>query len=93
MKSLILVSLLLLPLAAQADKRCAQSQPRNLQLDLAGVKTVIFDVGASDLDLHAIGSGDIDLADARGNLTVRSKGSGKIAHSGVTGRVELPRGN
>lgn len=56
MKSLILASLLLLPLAAQADddgSRCAHSQPRNLQLDLAGVDTVVFDIGGNNLDLRA----------------------------------------
>lgn len=65
MKSLILASLLLLPLAAQADddgSRCAHSQPRNLQLDLAGVDTVVFDIGGNDLDLRAAagGAGRID---------------------------------
>ncbi len=54
MKSLIFASLLLLPLAAHADdaNRCAHSQPHNLQLDLTGVKTVVFDIGASDLNLR-----------------------------------------
>ncbi|WP_222564580.1 DUF4097 family beta strand repeat-containing protein [Novilysobacter antarcticus] len=55
MKSLMLASLLLLPLAASATDatRCEHSKDLNLQLDLAGVKTVVFDVGASDLDLRA----------------------------------------
>ncbi len=54
MQKLILSALLLLPLLAQAsDDKCAQSQPRNLQLDLAGVKTVMFDVGVNDLDVRA----------------------------------------
>lgn len=58
----VLLASLLLPLAAQADERCAHSQPRNLQLDLAGVKTVVFDIGASNLDLRASAnsSGKID---------------------------------
>lgn len=62
MKSLLLASLLVLPLAAQADERCEHSQPRNLQLDLAGVKTVVFDIGASQLDLRATAnaSGKVD---------------------------------
>ena len=54
MQKLILGALLLLPLAAQADDaQCKHQQPRNLQLDLAGVKTVMFDIGANDLDVRA----------------------------------------
>ncbi len=55
MKSLVLASLLLLPVAAHADdaSRCAHSQVRSLPLDLVGVKTLILDTGASDLDLRA----------------------------------------
>ena len=54
MQKLILGALLLLPLAAQADDgQCQHQQPRNLQLDLAGVKTVMFDIGANDLDIRA----------------------------------------
>ena len=52
---LILGTLLLLPLAAfAADRHCEHSQPRNLQLDMAGVKTVVFEVGANDLDVRAV---------------------------------------
>src|SRR5690606_28856235 len=44
----------LLPLAAPAgDDDCKHSQPRNLQLDMAGVKTVVFEIGANDLDVRA----------------------------------------
>lgn len=54
-QALILGSLLLLPLAAPAaDQHCKHSQPRNLQLDMAGVKTVVFEVGANDLDVRAV---------------------------------------
>ncbi|MGN7725042.1 DUF4097 family beta strand repeat-containing protein [Luteimonas sp. 22616] len=58
MHKLILGALLLLPLAAQAsdDDHCKHSQPRNLQLDLAGVKTVVFDIGGNDLDVRASAS-------------------------------------
>lgn len=53
MRTLILGALLLLPLAAQADEsHCKYQQPRDLQLDLAGVKTVLFDIGANDLDVR-----------------------------------------
>lgn len=54
MRKLILGALLLLPLAAQADdRRCEHAQPRDLQLDLDGVKTVVFEIGANDVDVRA----------------------------------------
>lgn len=54
MQKLILATLLLLPLAAQADdNHCRHEQPRSLQLDLDGVKTVKFDIGGNDLDVRA----------------------------------------
>src|SRR3546814_306522 len=54
-QALILGALLLLPLAATAaDQHCEHSQPRNLQLDMAGVKTVVFEIGANDLDVRAV---------------------------------------
>src|SRR3546814_18220954 len=54
-QALILGALLLLPLAATAaDQHCEHSQPRNLQLDMAGVKTVVFELGANDLDVRAV---------------------------------------
>jgi DUF4097 and DUF4098 domain-containing protein YvlB len=58
MHKLILGALLLLPLAAQAsdDGHCKHSQPRKLQLDLSGVKTVVFDIGGNDLDVRASAS-------------------------------------
>ena len=52
-QAIILGTLLLLPLAAQADDHCKHAQPRNLQLDLEGVKTVAFEIGANDLDVRA----------------------------------------
>ena len=46
--------LLLLPAAAfAASPECKYSQPRDLQLDLAGIKTVVFDIGQHDLKLVA----------------------------------------
>ncbi len=44
---------LLLPFAAHANDRCEHSQPRNLQLDLAGVTAVVFDIDGNDLDVRA----------------------------------------
>lgn len=54
MRKLSLPLLLLLPLAAHADPRpCANAQPRDLKLDLAGVDTVMFDIGHSTIDVRA----------------------------------------
>lgn len=47
-----LFSLLLVPVAAFAQgKECQHSEARQLQLDLSGVKTVIFDIGQHKLRL------------------------------------------
>lgn len=54
MKRLILASLLVLPLLAHAQERhCRHSEPRQLQLQLDGVRTVMFDIGANKLRLDA----------------------------------------
>ncbi|WP_411831931.1 DUF4097 family beta strand repeat-containing protein [Pseudoxanthomonas mexicana] len=50
MRKTMLIAGLLLPLAAAAQEpQCKHSQPRNLQLDLAGVRTVVFEIGSHDL--------------------------------------------
>ena len=38
----------------------------------------------------SIGSGDLDVRDIRGALSVRSVGSGSVDHSAVAGGVSLP---
>ena len=51
-KSLFL--LMLLPAAAMAQEpQCKHAQPRDLQLDLAGVKAVVFDIGPHELRIEA----------------------------------------
>lgn len=53
MRPIALGILLLLPLAANAgDRRCEHQQPRSLDLDLAGVETVVFDVGNNEVDVR-----------------------------------------
>jgi len=53
-KTILIASLLLLPLAALAQEpQCKHSQPRDLQLDLAGIKTVMFEIGPHDLKIDA----------------------------------------
>lgn len=55
MRKLSLLTLLLLAPAAAfaATPECKHSQPRNLVLDLAGVKAVVFDIGSNDFTIDA----------------------------------------
>ncbi|WP_368563641.1 DUF2807 domain-containing protein [Pseudoxanthomonas sp. UTMC 1351] len=54
MRKPILALLLLLPAIAFANEpQCKHSQPRNLSLDLAGVKAVVFELAQHDLKLEA----------------------------------------
>ncbi|GAA5072728.1 DUF4097 family beta strand repeat-containing protein [Lysobacter panacisoli] len=48
------------------------------------------DVGG-DVSADKIGSGDLDAYAVGGNLTVRKVGSGSVGHSGVRGKVDVPR--
>ncbi|HEY5802532.1 MAG TPA: DUF4097 family beta strand repeat-containing protein [Lysobacter sp.] len=48
---------LILPVAQAATPNCQHSQARNLKLDLAGVKTVVFDIGPHDLVVNASPNG------------------------------------
>ena len=62
---LILASLLLLaPLASHAADRCAFEAPRNLSLDLAGVRGVQIEVHS--FDLHVTGRADARKLDLHG---------------------------
>ncbi len=51
MRHLIVATLLFSPLAAFAAQSCKYEAPRNLQLDLAGVRSVQIDVNSHDLHL------------------------------------------
>lgn len=51
MRRFLTAALLLAPLAAFADTPCKYEAPRNLQLDLAGVRAVQIDVNSYDLQL------------------------------------------
>lgn len=54
--------LLLLPAAAfAASPECQHSQPRDLQLDLAGVKAVVFDIENHDLTILASANAKAEL--------------------------------
>lgn len=54
-RNLLFASALLLPFSAQADdsRDCRHSAPRQLDLDMEGVRTVTFDVGRHQLRLEA----------------------------------------
>lgn len=54
MRKSLLPLLLLLPTAAfAASPECKHSQPRGLQLDLAGAKAVVFEIESHDLTIEA----------------------------------------
>ena len=54
MRKSLLSLLLVLPAVAFAQEpQCKHSQPRDLQLDLSGVKAVVFDIGPHDLKIDA----------------------------------------
>ncbi len=62
MRTSLLPLLFLLPAAAfAASPECQHSQPRNLQLDLAGVKTVVFDIENHDLTIQASANAKAEL--------------------------------
>ncbi len=46
-----LCPLLLLPATAAAQERCKHSEPRELALEIGDARTVVFDIGASELRL------------------------------------------
>lgn len=65
MRQLIFAALLLVPTVAMADKDwCKYSAPRNLELDLSGVRSVRFAVNA--YDLHLTGGGPAGKGSVRG---------------------------
>lgn len=53
MRKIIFGCVLLLPLVAMADPPCKHSAPRDLSLDLGGIKTVLFEVGPHYLQVQA----------------------------------------
>lgn len=66
MRRLVIAALLLAPLSAFAADQCKYSAPRNLQLDLAGVRAVQIDLHS--YELHLNGSPGV----TRGELTGRA---------------------
>lgn len=82
-KTLLLSALLLVPALALADE-CRHSEPRNLKLDLAGAKNVIFDAQQNNLKLTGASGAAFELrgracasdADMLKELTVRQRREG-----------------
>jgi hypothetical protein len=68
--------------------------------DVGGSVTIEED-GSGGIEIAAVGgsvlvesdgSGEIDVRDVGGDFTVEHKGSGAVRHTGVKGRVSLPKG-
>jgi hypothetical protein len=55
--ALLATALLIMPLSTFADDRCKLSADRDLTLNLAGAKTVVFDIGPHTLDLKGAATG------------------------------------
>ncbi|WP_454830605.1 DUF4097 family beta strand repeat-containing protein [Pseudoxanthomonas wuyuanensis] len=53
MHKFLIAALLSLPVTALADENCKHSQPRDLQLELAGVKAVVFEIGPHELKVDS----------------------------------------
>lgn len=63
MRRIIVCLLLLAPLAAFASDRCKYEAPRNLQADLAGVRSVRIEVNSHDLHVNGVaGMQGLELA-------------------------------
>jgi len=73
----LLALALSLPFAAQAAERCEFSAPRNLQLDLTGVKAVVFDIGPDELSVTG-------AAGAKGAVSGRACASNAADLPGMT---------
>lgn len=71
MRRILVLSLLLTPLAAWASDSCRYEAPRNLQVDLAGVRGVQIDVGAQDL--HLSGNSTAKQLDLKGRACASDK--------------------
>lgn len=63
----------------------------SLRADSIGSGDVVAERIGRDVFIGSIGSGDVTAKTVGGGLTVRSAGSGDIHHSGVVGKVEVPK--
>jgi hypothetical protein len=63
----------------------------SLRADSIGSGDVVAERIGSDVYIGSIGSGDVTAKTVGGGLTVGSAGSGDIHHSGVVGKVQVPK--
>ncbi|MGB4858673.1 MAG: DUF2807 domain-containing protein [Dokdonella sp.] len=63
----------------------------NVNVDHVGSGDVTARDVSGNLHVGSIGSGDVRANDIGGDLTVESQGSGDTSHSGVKGRVDIPK--
>jgi len=63
----------------------------SLRADSIGSGDITLERIGGDVIIGSIGSGDITAKTIGGGLTVRSAGSGDIHHSGVAGKVDVPK--
>ncbi|WP_199096709.1 DUF4097 family beta strand repeat-containing protein [Dyella sp. ASV21] len=99
MRRILLASLLLLPLSAFADD-CKYEAPRNLTLDLAGVRTVQVELHSHDLHLAGVQGGTGGSVTGRACasdpkllddlvVTQRREGDRLIVEAGARNRVSV----
>lgn len=63
----------------------------SIRAESIGSGDFVADKVGGDVYVGSIGSGDVTAKTVGGNLTVRSAGSGDIHHSGVVGKVDVPK--
>ena len=84
MRAILASLLLLVPLAGHVADRCAFEAPRNMSLDLAGVRTVQIEVNS--YDLHVTGRADARKLDVTGRACASDRDL--LDHLVVTQRRE-----
>ena len=77
MRRLFIAAVLLAPFAASAASPCKYEAPRNLQLDLAGVRAVQIELHSQDL--HLTGSASARDLKLTGRLCFGSGDAGSAA--------------
>lgn len=63
----------------------------NVSVDRVGSGDVTTRDVSGNVNVGSIGSGDVRAHDIGGDLVVESQGSGETTHSGVRGRVDVPK--
>ena len=63
----------------------------SVRAESIGSGDFVADKVSGDVYVGSIGSGDVTAKTVGGNLTVRSSGSGEVHHSGIVGKVDVPK--